>query len=483
MALLELSALRKAFGGLVATDDVSVSIAPNAIHGLIGPNGAGKTTLFSLITGFYRANSGTVRFDRTDVSGLTTSARARRGLVTLQSNLLFGDQTVLENVVSGALISRPRHAFDWLYERKADREAGTAAARDILDFCRLTDKADVSARGLSHGQQRVLGIAVALAARPRLLLLDEPFTGMTAREKDDLATMIQSIRARGTTIILVEHDMRAVMRLCDRITVLNFGRVLAEGTPEQVRRHPDVMAAYLGRREMLELRNLDVHYGAVSAIRSLSLMLPAGTIGSIIGSNGAGKSTTLRAISGLVRPSGGEIWFDGARIDRLDAKSIVARGIAHVPEGRRVFPELTVEENLRIGGYLRGDRVALNRDFDEICSEFPRLAQRRNQLARTLSGGEQQMLAIGRAVMSNPRLILMDEPSMGLSPIMVAAMTQIIQRINKSGRTVLLVEQNASVALSICDQAVVLEQGRLVLSGTGAELKDNEHVRIAYIGI
>jgi branched-chain amino acid transport system ATP-binding protein len=234
---------------------------------------------------------------------------------------------------------------------------------------------------------------------------------------------------------------------------------------------------------MLELRNLDVTYGAVAAIRGLSLTLAAGSIGSIIGSNGAGKSTTLRTISGLVRPSSGEIWFDGARIDRLDAKSIVARGIAHVPEGRRVFPELTVEENLRIGGYLRGDRVALNRDFDEICTEFPRLAERRKQLARTLSGGEQQMLAIGRAIMSNPRLILMDEPSMGLSPIMVAAMTQIIQRINKSGRTVLLVEQNANVALSICDQAVVLEQGRLVLGGTGTELKDNEHVRIAYIGL
>ena len=247
MAILELSALRKAFGGLVAADDVTVSIAADAIHGLIGPNGAGKTTLFSLITGFYRADSGLVRFDGADVTGLTTSARARRGLVrTFQSNLLFSDQTVLENVASGALISRPRHAFDWLYERKADRIRATGAAREILDFCRLTDKADIVAHDLSHGQQRVLGIAVALAAQPRLLLLDEPFTGMTAREKDDLVTMIQAIRARGTTIILVEHDMRAVMRLCDRITVLNFGKVLAEGTPDQVRRHPDVMAAYLG---------------------------------------------------------------------------------------------------------------------------------------------------------------------------------------------------------------------------------------------
>jgi len=234
---------------------------------------------------------------------------------------------------------------------------------------------------------------------------------------------------------------------------------------------------------MLELRNLSVRYGAAAAVRDLSLSLHPGTIGSIIGSNGAGKSTTLRTISGLVRPSAGEIWFDGERIDRLDATAIVARGIAHVPEGRRVFPDLTVEENLRIGGYLRRDRVALKRDFDEICSEFPRLVERRQQTARTLSGGEQQMLAIGRAIMSGPRLILMDEPSMGLSPIMVATMTQIIQRINRSGKTVLLVEQNANVALSICDHALVLEQGRLVLSGTGAELKDNEHVRVAYIGI
>ena len=247
MAILELNALRKAFGGLIATDDVTISVAADAVHGLIGPNGTGKTTLFSLITGFYRADTGSVRFDGMDVTGLTTSARARRGLVrTFQSNLLFNDQTVLENVASGALISRPRHALDWLYERKVDRVKANKAVREILDFCRLSDRADVAARDLSHGQQRVLGIAVALAARPRLLLLDEPFTGMTAREKDELVTMIQAIRARGATIILVEHDMRAVMRLCDRITVLNFGKVLAEGTPEQVRRHPDVMAAYLG---------------------------------------------------------------------------------------------------------------------------------------------------------------------------------------------------------------------------------------------
>ena len=245
--ILQLSGVRKAFGGLVAADDVSFAVAAGAIHGLIGPNGAGKTTLFSLITGFYRADSGKVVFDGTEVTALSTSARARRGLIrTFQSNLLFAEQTALENVVSGGLGTRPRQALDWLFERPTERAAVTAAAREILHSCGLGNKADVPAGSLSHGQQRILGIAVALAARPRLMLLDEPFTGMTAREKDALVDIIQSIRARGATIVLVEHDMRAVMRLCDRITVLNFGKVLAEGAPDQVRRHPDVMAAYLG---------------------------------------------------------------------------------------------------------------------------------------------------------------------------------------------------------------------------------------------
>jgi len=247
MAILELFALRKTFGGLVAIDNVSISVEEGAIHGLIGPNGAGKTTLFSLITGFYRANAGKVAFGDTDVTSMTTSQRAQRGLVrTFQANLLFADQTVFENVGSGSLMGRQRHALDWFLERAAHQAKAAASIQEILSFCRLEAKAGTLARDLSHGQQRVLGIAIALAARPRLLLLDEPFTGMTAREKDELAEMIQAVRARGTTVILVEHDMRAVMRLCDRITVLNFGKVLSEGTPEQVRRHPDVMAAYLG---------------------------------------------------------------------------------------------------------------------------------------------------------------------------------------------------------------------------------------------
>lgn len=234
---------------------------------------------------------------------------------------------------------------------------------------------------------------------------------------------------------------------------------------------------------MIELRSLTVHYGRVAALHGVSLAYHGANVNCIIGSNGAGKSTILRTISGLVRPSGGQILFEGEAIEALSPKEVVERGIAHVPEGRRVFPELTVEENLKIGAYLRKDTAAVRRDFERICESFPRLAERRGQYAYTLSGGEQQMLAIGRAVMAAPRLVLMDEPSMGLSPVMVQAMAAIIRSVNADGKSVLLVEQNANVALGLSDQAAVLEQGRLVLTGKASELKDNKHVRVAYIGV
>lgn len=234
---------------------------------------------------------------------------------------------------------------------------------------------------------------------------------------------------------------------------------------------------------MIELCNLSVHYGRAIAVDEVSLSFAGGTINCIIGSNGAGKSTILRTISGLVRPSGGQILFEGQPIHNLSPKAVVERGIAHVPEGRHVFPELSVEENLKIGAYLRRDKPAVRRDFDQICAAFPRLAERRKQLANTLSGGEQQMLAIGRAIMAGPRLVLMDEPSMGLSPVMVATMAEVIRSVRAAGKSVLLVEQNANVALSLSEDAAVLEQGRVTLVGKAGQMKDDENVRVAYIGV
>ena len=234
---------------------------------------------------------------------------------------------------------------------------------------------------------------------------------------------------------------------------------------------------------LLEMKGAAVNYGRVTAIRDISISVSDGSVVTIIGGNGAGKTTTLRAMSGLVRLSAGEIHFNGERIDDLPADRIVAKGMAHVPEGRRIFPDLTVEENLRTGAFLRRDKAAVNADLDKVFSRFPRLKERRVQSARTMSGGEQQMLAIGRALMSDPKILLMDEPSMGLAPVIVEEIALIIEELSTQGMTGVLVEQNAELALELADYAYVLETGNMALEGPAKELHDNEHVRAAYLGI
>ena len=232
---------------------------------------------------------------------------------------------------------------------------------------------------------------------------------------------------------------------------------------------------------MLEIENLEVYYGVIRALKGISFQVDEGDIVALIGANGAGKTTTLHAITGLIPASGGTIWFDGRDITKVPGYRTVAMGMAHVPEGRRVFSQLSVLENLRLGAYTRKDKAEVETTLGKIYERFPRLEERKNQLAGTLSGGEQQMLAMGRALMSHPRLIVMDEPSMGLSPIYVNEIFDIIQEINKGGTTVLLVEQNAKKALSIADKAYVLETGNIVLSGDAKELMNNDQVKKAYL--
>jgi branched-chain amino acid transport system ATP-binding protein len=233
---------------------------------------------------------------------------------------------------------------------------------------------------------------------------------------------------------------------------------------------------------LLEISNVHVHYHKVAALKGIDMEVPDDGIVTIIGANGAGKSTTLRAISGLVGISKGEIVFAGRRIDGVPAERIVALGIAHVPEGRRVFPGLTVEENLRTGAFLRSDTAEIEKDLDEVFEHFPRLKERRKQWARSLSGGEQQMLAIGRALMSRPKMLILDEPSMGLSPVMVQEIARIVRDIVARGVPVVLVEQNAEMALRLARFAYVLETGSIALKGPAHELHDNAHVRRAYLG-
>ena len=232
----------------------------------------------------------------------------------------------------------------------------------------------------------------------------------------------------------------------------------------------------------LEIRDLHVSYGGIRALKGIDLTVEEGQIVTLIGANGAGKSTTLRAISGLQKPQSGSILYGGEELVGLPAKEIVRRGIIHVPEGRRVFPDMTVAENLKIGAFLRKDKDGIASDMEYVYSLFPRLKERSWQPAGTLSGGEQQMLAVGRALMSRPKVLMMDEPSLGLAPLIVKDIFSIIRRVNADGITVLLIEQNANAALRIADYGYVLETGVIALTGTGEELLRNESVREAYLG-
>lgn len=233
---------------------------------------------------------------------------------------------------------------------------------------------------------------------------------------------------------------------------------------------------------MLKVKEIDVFYGAIHALKKLSLEVEQGTIVTLIGANGAGKTTTLKTISGLLRPKTGTVTYKNSEITKVAPEKIVSLGISQVPEGRRVFQEMSVLENLEMGAYLRRDKKAIANDLENVFGRFPRLKERRKQMAGTLSGGEQQMLAIGRALMARPELMLMDEPSMGLAPLLVKEIFEIIKDINAQGTTILLVEQNANMALSIADKAFVIETGEIVLQGTAAELMKSEDVKKAYLG-
>ena len=233
---------------------------------------------------------------------------------------------------------------------------------------------------------------------------------------------------------------------------------------------------------LLEVKDLSVYYGVICALKGISFEVNQGEIVSLIGANGAGKTTTMQSVVGLIPKKSGAVLFDGQDITKAPCHKIVRMGMTQVPEGRRIFQELTVYENLMMGAFINKDKQRFRQDLEDIFTRFPRLAERRNQIAGTLSGGEQQMLAMGRALMSHPKLLMLDEPSMGLSPLLVDQVFEIIKDINKSGTTVLLVEQNAGKALAISDRTYVLETGQIVLSGTGAELASSEEVRKAYLG-
>jgi len=528
---IEIRDVTCSFDGLTALSEISLSVKPGEVVGIIGPNGAGKTTLFNLLTGVVNPTSGQIVVLGNDVTHMQPHKIAELGVVrTFQNIRLFENQSVLENVLVGCHLRLKGDVYSAVLGTKAYRRrhaAGVEQAREALQFFGkdLASRESEPAKDLSYPERRRVELARGLALAPRILLLDEPTAGMTPDEAEEVVRGICVLRERGYTVLVIEHRMDVIAGACDRVIVLDHGEKIAEGTPREVVANPEVIQAYLGTggerdaakntsagdgrddaskacdvspavvsermadskrldltvEPVLELRGVYSSYGSVKVLQGIDAQINPGELVVFLGSNASGKTTMLKTILGRVPPTSGEIRFMGKRIDSMPTSEIARAGIGIVPEGRRIFPQLTVLENLELGGYVVRDRRLAAEGIDMALELFPRLAERRNQLAGTLSGGEQQMLAISRALIADPKLILMDEPSMGLAPVLVDRVMDAIADINRSGMTVLLVEQNARAALAVADRVYVLRSGRVVASGAVSDFREGDTVTKAYL--
>jgi ABC-type branched-subunit amino acid transport system ATPase component len=503
--LLDVRDLSVQFGGVRALTDVALRVRRGSVHGLVGPNGSGKTTLINCISGFVRPAGGSISFDGHDVSHYSPTRRARAGIArTFQHPLCFQDLDATANVSVGAHMKDRTGWARALVPHLSLR--GDADLRERADAA--LERVGVAQREANqvmssspYGIRRLVDAARAVVRRPQLVLLDEPAAGLGGADIDNLARTVRWLVDDGMTVLITDHNMDFMMDICDVLTVLDFGKLIAEGRPEAIRTDERVVAAYLGSSEgprtrseappaeappegdgRLVVRDLVAGYSAGPVLHGLTLSLEPGQIRAIVGANGAGKSTTLLTLSGIIRPQGGHIALDGVQLHGMAPAAIVRRGVAHVPEGRRVLSGLTVAENLAMGAYTVRDRKLIEDRLDDVYGLLPILAERRKQLAGSLSGGEQQMLATARALMSGPRVLLLDEPTMGLAPIMVDRVLNLVWQLRARGLAIGLVEQNAAVALGVSDYAYVLRAGQIVASGAPEELEASDALRHAYLG-
>jgi branched-chain amino acid transport system ATP-binding protein len=480
--LLEARGLTKRFGGVTALDGLDLRIEAGDVVGVMGPNGAGKSTLLKTLLGEIRPDSGDVLLDGRSVLGWPIHRIARSGVALAnQVPRPFLRLTVEQNIRVGSLA-------------RGDRMRDM----DVLGLCGLAEKAHRPAGSLGLIDLKRLELARALSLHPRVLFLDEVGAGLVAHETEQMIDIVRKVHAEGVALVVVEHVETVIRQLAQRVVVIDWGKVVASGTPDQVAADPVVRSIYLGEGvptarsgerpgrvstepPLLELDGVTARYGKAVALDGVSLRVQPGEVVSVLGANGAGKTTMTRVITGLLPAAGGEVRISGGVVNALPPHRRVTRGVACCPEGRKIFGELTVEENLLLGGYtLSGsDRAAR---ADELCELFPILAERRDQTAGTLSGGQQQLLAMSRALMSDPRLLILDEASLGLSPVAVDAVYEAVGRIRDAGTSVLLIEQNAHRSLSISDHAYVLDRGRVTYDGPPQALDDADRLSAAYFG-
>ncbi|ARP81267.1 branched-chain amino acid ABC transporter ATP-binding protein [Bordetella genomosp. 8] len=513
MSLLRVRALSKHFGGVAAVDGIDFDVAPGELVALIGPNGAGKSTTFNMVGGQLAPTGGSVILDGKDLTGLHPRDIWRLGVGrTFQIAETFASLSVVENVQMTLLSYHGQVYSAW--QPAAARYRSEALA--LLDQVGMADQADRPCSELAYGDVKRVELAMALANAPKMLLMDEPTAGMAGGERNALMSLTRRLVVeRGMAVLFTEHSMDVVFAHADRVIVLGRGKIIAQGSTAAVRADPEVQRIYFGsgstfetvaphdrdegaasnadgegigedaatdagvgtspapvatpavpRTEiLLRVRRLNAWYGAAHILFDLDLEVRRGEVVALMGRNGAGKSTTLKAIMGMLDKRRGHVEFMGRDISRKAPHQIARLGLGFVPEDRRVFAGLTVEENLHVGRQpsrtWSDGHPAPSWTADQLYALFPNLATMRTRAGDRMSGGEQQMLTVARTLMGNPYLVLLDEPSEGVAPVIVEQMAQAIIELKKQGASVLLSEQNARFAEMVADREYVLEKGEI----------------------
>jgi ABC-type branched-subunit amino acid transport system ATPase component len=470
--ILRVRGLLKRFGGLTAVKNLSLELRAGEIFGLIGPNGSGKSTAMKSIMGIERPTAGEVIFQGENIAGLPSHKIARKGFgMVFQHSRPLNRQTVLENIMVALLPD----SLLMLFPDKALAER----AKWIAERVGLGDVMDRRPPTLPFADLRRLELAKAIARDPKVVLVDEPFAGLTLAEVGIFSELIRSFRDEGRAVLLVDHNVKSVAALVDRVLAMYLGEEIVTGRAEEVMRNETVRRVYLGgaietsarpetsfkdKVPALQVENISVHYGKAQALENVSIHIHHGEFVSVVGLNGAGKTTLFNAISGFL-PYTGDIIRDGEKLRGISPARIARGGIVQCPESRELFGEMSVRENLDLGGHHLSDQEK-DKQLAWLFDLFPILKERQNQMAQTLSGGEQQMLAIGRALMMQPKILILDEPTLGLAPVILEQLSKALEKLRQTTPiTVLLGEQNVTFALPHADRVYVLEHARIVWEG------------------
>lgn len=488
--VLKAEGIGKSFGALKAVDDVSLTVRDRTLHALIGPNGAGKTTAFNLLTGMLHPDEGRVTLDGADISGRSADAIGELGIGrSFQITSLFPDLSVFENVRLAIQSTDPQRMNPW--RPAASVERVNTAAHEIIEWIGLGGMEDAKAGSLSYGGQRLLDLGLALATRPRILLADEPLAGLSVAERERVGKLIKQVSV-DLPVLLVEHDIDRVFSLADHVTVMNEGRVLLDGDVDAARTSDEVREIYIGSgssavaatahaghasaETICTLEGVNVHYGKSHILHDISLHIRRGEILALLGRNGAGKSTLLKAMIGIAPVSSGSIRLDGRELAGLSPDQIARAGIGYVPQGRGLFAGMTVRDNLELGRLKRRTGAGSHWTDEQILDYFPRLAERMDTEADRLSGGEQQMAAVARALSGDTRVLLLDEPFEGLAPAIVEQLFNTFDRL-RDQLSIVIVDHNLDLALGLSDRTVALEMGRVFHEGPSRALAEDLDLR------